>query len=466
MKLPDTFRVACHNIRYNAGRTAVTVSIVAIVSALVMFLLLIGVSFRENLIAVARYRFSLGGAAYTMSGPNTYDFHNNRKVGAITEEEYALYKERAAAHAEVCGYDEANSNLLGLSETGSDSFLLFTGDFRGFEDTTAEDGWWAQPSELYATSCTSVPPGLVFREGRVFSPEDSAGDAIFISREIKRQCENAGRIAEVGDKVLLLDLSRRAEVCSFTIAGFYDGDLPFFIGLDKLFEISRATEGRIYVQNIRMTFIPPAADYDYSATYASMKRFTGEMTAALDQDYELEDMPGADLFAMLFSDVTRRFTNSFVDEMRLVDVISAIVIGVFALLAFFVLLLSVGSVAGNVVISVDKNKKFFGMMKAVGLDKRGLKKLVLCELLLVVTAGVILGIGLLYALFPVANSIVVSIFDYSWGALLPFAVSAAIPVWLPLSAALFFVLLTMLFARGSIRRIAAQDAMVTLSEVS
>ncbi len=467
MKITDTFRVSCHNIRHNLGRTALTTAIVAIVSALVMFLLLIGVSFRENLLTVARYAFSVSGATYTMSGAQVLDFHNNINVGPITEEEYALYKERAEAHREVCGDDVAQTNSLSLLESLNDAFLFFTGNFRGFQDTTTDDGWWVTPPVIYAKSFSSVPAGITFREGRSWTPADSGSNAIFVSREIQRRAENGGHIVHAGDEVLLLNLGKEQQLASFTIEGFFEGDdTPFYIGMDKLFELTSASDS-LYVKTISMHFDPPAGAYDYDATYASMKSFTEEMSAALEQDYEMADLPGADIFIMLFSDITRRFVNNFVDQMRLVDVLSSIVIAVFALLAFLVLLLSVGSVANSVIISVDKNKKFFGMMKAVGLNARGLRGLVMSELLLIVTVGVLIGIALLYALFPVANSIIVTLFDYLWSAeLLPFAVSALIPVWLPLSTVAFFLLLTMLFARGSIRKIASQDVMVTLSEVA
>ena len=137
------------------------------------------------------------------------------------------------------------------------------------------------------------------------------------------------------------------------------------------------------------------------------------------------------------------------------------------ILGLLILILSVGSVANTIIISVDKNRKFIGLMKAMGLNQRGVKKIVTCESLVQIILGVLVGVAVLFLLQPVVFSLMESMFASMFAYYeVEFAVSVRIPFYLPMVTALLFFLFASLFSRGSLGKIARQDVISTISEVA
>lgn len=460
MRFSDAILISLHTIRHNAGRTALTALIVAIVSALVMVLMTLGVAFRDNLLRVSKAYFAEHGATYTFRALGD----GTSRDEAILPEEYELYRSYSAQYPEVCGDDEAQIDIsvpMALTSKGYDG--------------TAESGWTANGADVRGKSFSGVSQEIRFHEGRVWTPADSASRNIFLSRELIREVEaGTGRTVSVGETVELqwysdpysANVLKRRE---YTVAGIYsggEGTALCYIGMDELFAMAADPALGLRVTEITMTLRPVSGDYDFDEFYGHMRAFTEKMNDALPQQSDfLKDFPELQSFYRLFAEFYVRFSCDFVDVMSVVNILSSVAVAVFFLLALAVLLLSVGSVANSVVISVDKNRKFFGMMKAVGLDAKGTRKLVYTELLFIVAVGVALGMGLLFAFHPLLSFTISSLFSYLVGAIAVFETRVAVPFWLPLAAAAFFLLLTALFSRGSVAKIAAQDVMATLSEV-
>ena len=60
-------------------------------------------------------------------------------------------------------------------------------------------------------------------------------------------------------------------------------------------------------------------------------------------------------------------------ELNMSNIMSFAIIGAAAFLCLVLILLSIGSLANTIMISVDKNKKFIGLLKALGLNEKDLK---------------------------------------------------------------------------------------------
>lgn len=477
MRPVDAFRITLHTIRYNKVRTLLTVLIVTVVSLLVMFLLLVGISFSDNLQRVARAYFRRTGAQYAFTSLRSFTATGTENR-PITSDEYALFLKTAEAHREVLGDDMAAPTV-----SGSD-LCFFFGEKEALGSGTVfgeEAALSLQNPSLInsvgAKTFLTVPEGISFCQGRAWTPEDGGSPNIFVSRGFQQKIEAEGAKIEVGGTVCLARMRERSsswislgdgsDAEAFTVAGIYEGyGADILIGMGKLFELSGKDFG-IRVYDITAKFYPPQADYDYEAVTRSIREFTDTMSGSLEQPYGgFEAIPGFEVFVQLFSDYARRFTCTFVDSMRIVELLSTIVIGVFFLLAMIVLLLSVGSIANSVVISIDKNKRFFGLMKAVGLDSKGIRALVYAELFLVILSGVLLGVCLLFLFLPVAESIISSLFAYLWGALMQTETVVSVPYWLPLGTIAFFFLITLLFSLGSIKKISSQDVTAIFAEVA
>ncbi len=457
MRFPDAASIAVHNIRHNPGRTLLTVLIVTVVSGLVMFLMALGLSFHDNLTRASLVYFNDHGANYALR-PLDPAYGG---TGELSREEYEVYRANAEKYPDARGDDLASGSI--------DAALTL----RSADGGSASPAWSYALRDLAGKSFASVPADVVFYEGRVWTPADSASRNLFLSRTLTQYVEKqTGHTLHAGEEVCLCGIG---EVRRYTVAGIFScGDeAACILGIDEFFSLAEDPGFSIRVDLIEMKLRPVDAAYDFNSLYDHMRALTKATNAGLTQpDTFLEDYPELRPFYDLFGGSAARFTCDFADAMSVLNILSSIVVAVFFLLALAVLLLSVSSVANSVVISVDKNRKFFGMLKAVGLDAKGTRAIVYIELLLIVFVGVILGMGILFALTPLLSAIIASLFSYLLGSISSFTNSAiayvtrvTLPFWVPLATIAFFLLLTMLFSRGSIQKIATQDVMATLSEV-
>lgn len=217
----------------------------------------------------------------------------------------------------------------------------------------------------------------------------------------------------------------------------------------------RQFAGTYDVIQVEMTYRPPQTDYDYNAVYSDMKALTERMNEGLETYLNWDDKE------------VSPFSCSYVEEMRMTVLMSIFIMAVVIILGLLILILSVGSVANTIIISVDKNRKFIGLMKAMGLNQRGVKKIVTCESLVQIILGVLVGVAVLFLLQPVVLSLMESMFASMFAYYeVEFAVSVRIPFYLPMVTALLFFLFASLFSRGSLGKIARQDVISTISEVA
>lgn len=160
-----------------------------------------------------------------------------------------------------------------------------------------------------------------------------------------------------------------------------------------------------------------------------------------------------------------RFGCQYLESVKTTNLIRGIVLGAMSMLAFFVLLLSVGSVANSIFISVDKSRKFIGLMKAMGLEQRGVVRIILCESLFMVMLGVLFGFGILFAVRPAVISLESAVISAIYRGM-EYAVTVSVPAYLPIVTAAVFFLFTWLFSRGSLADIAKQDVIATITEAA
>ena len=131
--------------------------------------------------------------------------------------------------------------------------------------------------------------------------------------------------------------------------------------------------------------------------------------------------------------------------------------------------MSIGSLANSVLISIDRNKKFIGLLKALGMRGKSLKSIVVFESITLISIGVILGYILLFILYTPLTSLINTIIASTYSSYLKvtaYISSIYIPIYILLGALLAFLLLTYLFSRGSLYKIAKTDPIAVISEVS
>lgn len=469
MRFPDIFKIALHNLRYNLSRTVLTVAIVTIVSTLMMTICLFGTTFYTNYLDLNELLFKLNGTTYTLYGKN--DDGKARRDNDVSEEELDALTQTAQKYRHVV--DSLRIDAQMSSSDGSQ--YIFWGDVGVPQNEFEVDDWLKNDyvgfsmdkAEFACFELYDVRTEGFFYEGRSWTPADEGGNGVWLSTETVRKLEEKGVRVKVGDTLTLAYLLTsfidfEAESGLFTLEGIYFAEAG--AGFDNVQNstpsliVSARSMKKIFGEHFEMTAVsmrynPPDADYIFNDVYSSMEQFTKEVNEKIPpnirKDVEYE-----------------RFVCSFVQEMKTVMIVGGLVLGVVVLLALIILLLSVGSVANTVVISVDKDRKFIGLMKALGLKQKGVVKIVTCQSLCMVVAGVAISVGLLFLAKSTVRSVIDSIITAIAGMALPVPISLSVPVLLPLVTALAFFGTALLFSRGSLKKIAKQDVIGTINEVA
>lgn len=476
MKQIDSFKIAAHNLWNNKSRTILTVIIVTIVSALIMVLLLLGIAFADNQVKVNKLVFEARGTTYRLSPRTTSGTWNNRSY-SITMEEYETFSQIAERYSHVIGEKTVTVSGKTKPVTGKydNSQIYFAYGVDPAElDSEEAIRLWALYHDTYQENVTlrdlsyAKPEAGLIREGRVWTEKDNELPNLWISDSRHRTLTQRGADIHVGDTVpVVLVTETQTMVASYRLAGIYDADvmqeennftynnyshvLSIDYFLDQFSEM-------LSIQSVRLSYTPPATDYDYNAVFSDMCDFTDEVNAVLEPSVVTRNGKTREY---------DRLTCEFVEDMRMITLLSTVIVGVVSILALLVLLLSVGSVANTIIISVDKDRKFLGLMKAIGLNQSGVKRIVTYQSLIQILLGVALGVLILFLLQPVVRSVMTSIFATMFNYFeVEYTISVAIPFYLPLITAILFFLFAMLFSRSALSKIARQDAISTINEVA
>ncbi len=480
MKQIDSLKIAAHNLWNNKSRTVLTVIIVAVVSTLIMALLLIGIAFSQNQVAVDRMIFDQTGTTYSLRD-RTESKSNGTSSSwtsyGITDEEYAQFDELVEKHSKVVGELTVRIGARqGVSEQDYPDFrvLFLYGQPTPTEsDFTDSNSWFMYDSnfsvyEAQLSDFRFPPTERELLTGRVWKADDEAERLLWLSDTKIRALASADIPVALGDVVpVAVYLDGNVIVKEYTVAGtyattatdddYYSGlsDVGYIIGKQSFLSDFGALCG---INSASMRYCPPATPYNFNKVYGEMKSFTEEVNAVMQPSIYNYDGKAEE---------SERFYCAFVDEMAAVMLMSTVIIALVSVLALIVLLLSIGSVANTIIISVDKDRKFIGLMKAVGLNQKGVKRIVTYQSLLQIVAGVLIGVAALFILRPFVLSVMTSLFSSMFGTFgLEYTVTVSVPFYLPIITVVVFFLFAMLFSRSALTKIAKQDVMTTISEVA
>jgi ABC-type antimicrobial peptide transport system permease subunit len=207
------------------------------------------------------------------------------------------------------------------------------------------------------------------------------------------------------------------------------------------------------LNSISIAYFPPLTSYDFDQLFQYVEGFVDEVETTFPS----------------YDEIVTVANSSLIMEFSITRTLTAVIIAFASALGLFILLLSIGSVANTIIISVDKNKKFIGLMKALGLKQRQVESVVRIEAIITISLGILISTGVLFVAFPffesINRSLVGSIFSYQLE-YIEYTIKTSIPVYLPFAVALVFIIMTLIFSRSSLRTIARMDVITIISEVS
>jgi len=156
-------------------------------------------------------------------------------------------------------------------------------------------------------------------------------------------------------------------------------------------------------------------------------------------------------------------------DLTMSKIVGTVIIAVAAFLCLVLILLSIGSLANTIMISVDKNKKFIGLLKALGLNEKDLKSTIKMESVTTIVLGVLLAFGTVFlfkGMIGGLNELLLTAMFSNYLNEIEYSIIFSLPIYIPIIVLVFFVFFTLLFARGSMSRIAKTDPMAVISEVA
>jgi ABC-type antimicrobial peptide transport system permease subunit len=162
-------------------------------------------------------------------------------------------------------------------------------------------------------------------------------------------------------------------------------------------------------------------------------------------------------------------SSSALADLSMSKILGTAIIAVAVFLGLILILLSIGSLANTIMISVDKNKKFIGLLKALGLNEKDLKSTIKMESITTIVLGVMLAFGTVFLfkeLIEGLNQLLLTSLFSNYLNEIEYTIVFSMPIYIPFIVLIFFVFFTLLFARGSMSKIAKTDPMAVISEVA
>ena len=440
MKLLDRYKISLHNIKNNKSRSILTTAIVYVISLLIMVILCIGISFSSNTSNIIKTYYQTSDEAidinyynYGYEGGDVLDNSVYQNLSPILDEyeEIILYskyennynsngvfiqehKFPLVEHIEIMegsnvNKAHSNTNKILVSSTYAQKYYRDNNKLLKPGDTIKYSfGYGVRTDEGYTTN--------------VYKDLDLEVMGIYKVKELEKKSYDSNVIS--GSDDLIID------------ASYLMSNVP-----------------HLYFTNVNYYYNVSNSNFNDKELTNDLDNFVSELKNVLPSE-----RPDSDSI----------YCNALAD-LKMSGLIGTIIIAIAAFLCLVLILLSIGSLANTIMISVDKNKKFIGLLKALGLNEKDLKSTIKMESITTIVLGVILSfltIFLFKGMIGGLNEMLLNSMFSSYLSRIEYSIIFTLPIYIPVIVLIFFVFFTLLFARGSMSKIAKTDPMAVISEVA
>lgn len=466
MKTIDTLKICFHNIFRNKARTFITIVIVFIVSVLLMTISCFGISLLKSLNKNYVEMYDMEGAIFTL-GPYQNMDGDNFEWRSVTCEEYNIVIN------EFEKYPEIFDNIVIYTQNVMSALLFdFTdnpspGDLAEvrnsyrykYADSELSVGCFSGWGDLDVNSA-----GVSYlKTGHLWNKDDEGSKKIWVSEAFIAAAANKGKYIKAGDSVVLAfsnvwdsEGNYVLKTAKFVIAGIFINSALRELKIKNDIFINVITLCNVLGDSLNINGIKiinePRVRYDFDTEYKKMEMVVHNINLAIEPSINNKD-------------TSERFRCGIVDVLSGMRIGGFAAIGAVVFVSFIVLIISIGGVANSIIISVDKNRRFIGVMMAVGLNKRGVKRLIQYEALI----SILVATGAAYGVLRLSADYIKILVDgimKSVGANAGFESVISMPYYIPAISIISFIAMALLFARGSLTKIVNMDVVSVISEVA
>lgn len=472
MRFWDKTNIALRSIINNKSRSILTIIIIFIVSSLILSIMMIALNFSTN-----SYKISEISVRKSSSYFNAYRYEEDRYNSVASR----FSKEETMAIVDVIKENTFIFNDFSLDNYNEQHYFIPMENkqltFPEFNKLQFYEHYTEQKITSFYIPF-GVPNAVI--AGRIWNENDVNTNNIWVTDVFINKAYQNGLLLEVGSKIWINTYTTDYETneyrftsIEYQIAGilsvdnikaysdalkeqyphlYYSINTNVEIYCDISF-LANTADAFPHFSSFSMSYLPPTSTYDFNQLYENVENAYNQL-----KEITKTTKP-----------VQTNIYSTIIEEFKMIRIINAFIIGLAIGLGLFVLFLSIGSVANTIIISVDKNKKFIGLTKALGLKQKEVEDIVRIEATITIILGIILAtIGLLIAInfFNYINtSLINSAFAYQLKEL-DYTIKTTIPIYLPISVGIVFVVMTLLFSKGSLQTISKMDVITIISEVS
>lgn len=461
MTLRDCYRLTLHTIKENKARSILTIVISTFLSALIMGMMSLAVSFFKNSSEIInRAYFSNENSAVTVE-------YSNRKRLEVVEHNvfykqyYEQFIDTVNKYSDMVQFIEYRTNLNAPME-------------------------FIEPD--YPKNA-----GINIIEGRYISKSEDRNEVIVSKEYYERTLEdsNIQNHHSVGSEHIFLapfpvrGVNGRESydyvVSTYKVVGIFEYKEPLKLvvnGVEQyltygsmLGDIGIAFNNgdpRVYISAFTLNHYPQKAVTNPAQTITRLNSLKTALNEFLPQALTIE--------YFTFGGTTDRIDHysdgakcNVYEKYEENNAIRYLVLAGALFFSIVLILMSIGSLANSVIISIDGSKKFIGLLKALGMRGKSLKMIVVMESITLISIGVLLGYLALFALYVPLTSLINAIIGFAFNAYVKAAAFKSIiylPAYIFFGALLVFLLFTYLFSRGSLHKIAKTDPIAVINEVS
>lgn len=441
MKSLDRYKIALHNIKNNKSRSILTTIIVYIISLLIMVILCVGLSFSSNTENIIKTYYQSATEPVKVEYSN-YGW-NQESEGILNNEVYQNVVPILDQNEEIISYAKYGVDFSeGLAVIQEHKFPM-SEYIEIIEGSSANkthsntnkvlvSSTYAQ--KYYKTNKILLKPGDSFNYIFKYNVRNNDNNEQ-ASKNLQLEVLGIYKVVDIEKKAYQATLvPNNSEI--IIDANYLMNNVENLMYFDAS-----------YYYNVSQT------NFNSNELKNNLASFVESLKAVLPRESSHYDSVRSNALA----------------DLNMSKIMGIAIIGVAAFLCLILILLSIGSLANTIMISVDKNKKFIGLLKALGLNEKDLKSTIKMESITTIVLGVLLAFGTVFLFKGTIgglNELLLTSMFSNYLNEIEYSIVFNLPIYIPFIVLVFFVFFTLLFARGSMSKIAKTDPMAVISEVA
>lgn len=451
MKFSSIFKLSMHNLLNNKLRTTLTVIVLLTMSTVIMIMAAFGISFYSSMNKNFQKEFEESGTNFS-----------------IVKQEIVNSRNGMTNHSIEFSQEEVNKYLQLLdSDTSLFTTVKLHGESRDviMENPNGLDVFiGAVP--LYTKSNSNFGKQNYLEEGRMWNASDNGTNNIWMHANFLKQGIKVGDVVKFNfDKTQ-----------GYIVQGFIKGEKNDYYGefkpssilidynkftgkaptYDEMYGDGNPSDGNgnaerlpnLYIKSIEANLITQG-DYAYGISAQNQLK-------KLEKEISTKNKGLGAINLVTECDI--------LENLKMANWILLAIVAVLLFFAVIIVLLSIGSVSNTIKITVEQNRKFFGMMKAIGMQDKAVRNVVQWQVLFMVLFAVVVSSAIVYGLIALMKGLISSIITPLFGTT-AIVVATLNPI-IPIVTAALLIASVLLSTLKSLNKISKMDVISVISEVN